>query len=488
MADVTIVGAGPVGLWTAAELARRGVDVVVLERLDRPSPYSKALTVHPRTLEVFGQRGLAQEPIDGGIRLPDGHFAILEKRVDYGVLDTPYPFLLLFPQHDTEVMLERAARDLGVDIRRGHEVLEVLDKGDVVVTTVRSGGATYTIESAYLVGADGARSLVRDAAGVEFEGTSTRNWGLLGDIVLDDPPESRAFSPSNEHGSLLVVPLPRTGMYRIVGNSTVIPDTSELTFDQLRAAVTAVAGTDFGMRDPVWLSRYGDAAKIVSSYRAGRVLVAGDAAHIHLPAGGVGMNAGIRDAANLGWRLADVVHGLAPDSTLDQYADERRQVGLDLLLATRAQAALRSTTGDGLALRALMSELIATVPEFSQVLAERLSGLHVKYDLPGHPLAGSRAPDLPLAGASASLFAALHEAQPVVVAAPGLVDATTAAELRQRAISAQPLAHQERAAWAGVTAALIRPDGYVAWATEGGELQARDQLIEAAAQLRPANK
>jgi 2-polyprenyl-6-methoxyphenol hydroxylase-like FAD-dependent oxidoreductase len=488
MPDVTIVGAGPVGLWTAGELARRGVDVVVLERLDRPSPYSKALTVHPRTLEVFGQRGLAQEPLDRGIRLPDGHFAILEKRVDYGVLDTPYPFLLLFPQHDTEVLLERAARELGADIRREHEVLEVHDKGDVVVTSVRSGDATYAIESAYVVGADGARSLVRDAAGIEFEGTSTRTWGLLGDVALDNPPDSRAFSPSNEYGSLLVVPLPADGRYRIVGNATVIPDHNELTFDQLRAAVTAVAGTDFGLRDPVWLSRYGDAAKIASTYRAGRILVAGDAAHIHLPAGGVGMNVGIQDAADLGWRLADVVHGLAPDSQLDQYGAERRPVGLDLLLATRAQAALRSTTGDGLALRALMSELIATVPEFSKALAERLSGLHVKYDLPGHALAGSRAPDLPLAGAKTSLFTALHEARPVVVAVPGLVNAATAARLTDPDVSVQPLARQERAEWAGVTAALIRPDGYVAWATEAGEIQARGELIDAAARLRPGNK
>ncbi|HEX4222914.1 MAG TPA: FAD-dependent oxidoreductase [Pseudonocardiaceae bacterium] len=482
MTDVTIVGAGPVGLWTAAELARRGVDVVVLERLDRPNPHSKALIVHPRTLEVLGQRGLVEEALDRGIRLPDGHLAILEKRLDYGVLDTPYPFLLLYPQHDTEVLLERAARALGADIRREHEVVEVRDKGDVVVTTVRSGAATYPIESAYLIGADGARSLARDAAGIEFEGTSTKVWGLLGDIVLDDPPESRSYSPSNEHGSLLVVPLPQRGIYRIVGNSTTIPNNNELTFDQFRAAVTAIAGTDFGMRDPVWLSRYGDAAKIASTYQAGRILLAGDAAHINLPAGGVGMNVGIQDAAGLGWRLADVIAGLAPDSSLDQYAAERRQVGVDLLLATRAQAALRSTEGDGLALRALMSELIATVPELSRALAERISGLHVKYDLPGHSLAGSRAPDLPLLGEQTSLFTALREARPVMVAKKQLLDSSTVARLSERSISARSLADQQRAQWGGVTAALIRPDGYVAWATEA---DARHELIDAAARLRP---
>jgi hypothetical protein len=239
------------------------------------------------------------------------------------------------------------------------------------------------------------------------------------------------------------------------------------------------------MRDPVWLSRYGDASRIASSYRAGRIFVAGDAAHIHLPAGGVGMNVGIQDAANLAWRLADVLDGLAPDSHLDRYEAERRPVGVDLLLATRAQAALRSYTGDGLALRELMAQLIATVPEFSKELAERLSGLSVTYALPGHPLAGSRAPDLPLAGFEATLFGALHAARPVVVAVPGLVDDTLAAELHERGLVVRPLGYQKRAAWADVRAALVRPDGYVAWATEAGGTPARGELLDAVACLRP---
>jgi len=485
MVDVTIVGAGPVGLWAAGELARRDVGVVVLERLDRPSPHSKALTIHPRTLEVFGQRGIAREAIDPGIEIPDGHFGNLEQRMDFRVLDTPYPFTLLHSQEDTEILLERTARALGADIRREQEVIALEDKGDVVVTTVRSGDATYEIESAYLIGADGARSFVREAVGIDFPGTITAKWGYLGDVHLDNPPDQPVLSVSNEHGSTMLVPLPkRPGLYRFVGTSTGLPEDNQLTFEQLRAAVTNILGTDFGMRDPIWLSRYGDAARIASSYRSGRVFLAGDAAHIHLPAGGVGMNVGIQDAANLAWRIADVIDGLAPDSHLDDYHAERRPVGVDLLLATRAQAALRTYTGDGLALRALMSHFIATIPEFSKALAERLSGFAVKYDLSGHPLAGSRAQDLPLAGTT--LFQALHDAQPVVVAAPGIVDDDASkAALRAHGVSAHVLARQERPEWAGVTAALIRPDGYVAWATEAGESSVRSGIRDAVVQLRP---
>jgi len=484
MVDVTIVGAGPVGLWAAGELARRDLDVVVLEKLDRPTPHSKALTVHPRTLEVFAQRGIAAEAINAGLQIGSGHFANLDKRMDFGVLDTPYPFTLLYPQEDTEILLERTARALGADIRREHEVLGVDDKGDIVVTQVRSGESSYLVESEYLIGADGARSIVRAAAGIKFEGTRNHHWGFLGDVYLDSPPDVPVFTKSDEFGSIMMVPLPKEGLYRFVGSSPILAENNELTFDQFRAAVTDVAGTDFGMRDPVWLSRYGDAAKIASSYRAGRIFLAGDAAHIHLPAGGVGMNVGIQDAANLAWRIADVIAGLAPDTYLDRYDEERRPVGQALLLATRAQSAMRSYTSDGLALREFVAELIATVPEFSKALAERLSGFAVRYDVPGHPLAGTRAPDLPLVG-STSLFGALHAARPVAVVAPGFVDAAATAELRTRGLAVHEMTGQERAAWVDVTAALIRPDGYVAWATEADPPQATGGLTGAAALLRP---
>jgi len=428
---------------------------------------------------------VAREAIDAGVRIPNGHFGNLKDRMDFSVLDTPYPFTLLYTQEDTEILLERTARALGADIRREQDVISVADKGDVVVTTVRSGDSTYEIESAYLIGADGAHSFVRKAIGVDFQGTSPVRWGYLGDVALDNPPDQLPLSVANERGNVLLVPLPKDGLYRFVGNSTTLPEDNKLTLEQFRTAVADITGTDFGIRDPLWLSRYGDAARIASSYRTGRVFLAGDAAHIHLPAGGVGMNVGIQDSANLAWRIADVLDGLAPDSHLDQYHAERRPVGVDLLVATRAQSVLFNYRDDDvLALRELLSHFIATVPEFSKVLAERLSGFAVKYDLPGHPLAGSRAQDLPLAGTT--LFQALHDAQPVVIAAPGIVDDDASkAALHAHGVSAHVLARQERPEWAAVTAALIRPDGYVAWATEAGESSVRSEIRDAVVQLRP---
>ncbi|MFI9381299.1 FAD-dependent monooxygenase [Kutzneria sp. NPDC052558] len=486
MVDVTIVGAGPVGLWAAAELARRGVEVVAIERLDRPTPYSKALTVHPRTLEVFGQRGIAREAIDAGVKIPNGHFGNLKDRMDFSVLDTPYPFTLLYAQEDTEILLERTARALGADIRRGQEVIAVADKGDVVVTTVRSGDSTYDIESTYLIGADGAHSFVRKTIGVDFEGTSPARWGYLGDVALDNPPDRLPLSVANERGNVLLVPLPKDGLYRFVGNSTTLPEDNKLTLEQLRTAVADITGEDFGIRDPLWLSRYGDAARLVSSYRVGRIFLAGDAAHIHLPAGGVGMNVGIQDAANLAWRIADVIEGLAPDSYLDQYHAERRPVGVDLLVATRGQSVLFNYRDDDvLALRELLSHFIVTVPAFSKALAERLAGFSVKYDLPGHPLAGSRAQDLPLIGTT--LFDALHDARPALVALPEIAvdDDEAKAAFAAHGVAAYSLAPQERPEWAGVTAALIRPDGYVAWATETRDSSVRSEIRDAVVTLRP---
>lgn len=200
MTDVTIAGAGPVGLWTAGELARRGLDVIVIEKLDRPTPYSKALTIHPRTIEVLAQRGLADEVLAEAIKIPTGHFANLRNRMDFSVLDTPYPYTLLYSQEDTEILLERTARELGADIRRCQEVLSVSEEGDRVVTKVLADGGEHTIESRFLVGADGPRSTVRRALGIEFEGTRSSSWGFLGDVRLDEPPNSPVFTQDGELG------------------------------------------------------------------------------------------------------------------------------------------------------------------------------------------------------------------------------------------------------------------------------------------------
>lgn len=374
MTDVVIVGAGPTGLWLAGELRLGGATVAVLEARAERDANSKALTIHPRTIEIFDCRGVAETFLAEGMRIPNGHFGGLPDRMDFAGLDTPYPFTLALPQARTEEILEERALSLGAVIKRGHRVTEMPS-------------------ARYVVGCDGVRSFVRAAAGVDFPGTDATTWGWLGDVTLDAPPPRGMLNIAGPSGGLMVVPL-GNGIFRLVGAdpATNRPEwPGELTFAELQLAVRNIAGTDFGMRDPIWLSRFGNATRQAGTYRRGNVLLAGDAAHQHFPTGGVGMNVGIQDAHNLGWKLAAVVTGRAGDALLDTYHSERHPVGAALLAHTRAQTALMTGyTPEGQALRALISGLIASAPDMSRQLAERLSGLDVAY------ATGRRVPDGPL--------------------------------------------------------------------------------------------
>ncbi|TDD61046.1 FAD-dependent oxidoreductase [Kribbella antibiotica] len=386
MVDVVVVGAGPVGLWLAAELRLGGASVTVLEARRERDPHSKALTIHPRVLEILDCRGSADPFLAEGLRIPSGHFAALPDRLDFSVLETPYPFTLALLQARTEELFEARALELGAVVRRGCQVAGLTDDG-VELTD----GSVVT--GRFVVGCDGARSTIRTAAGIAFPGTDTSTWGWLGDVVLDAPPANGIASFAGLDGGLMIVPLPG-GVHRLVGGD---PQTDqpqwpgELTLDELRATVRRIAGTDFGMRDPIWLSRFGNASRQAATYRAGNVLLAGDAAHRHFPAGGVGMNVGIQDAHNLGWKLAAVVTGRADDALLDTYHAERHPIGAELLDHTGAQTSLfNAYTSDLQAMRAVLSNLIATVPDLSRELAERLSGLSVTYAtgkrVPNHTL------------------------------------------------------------------------------------------------------
>jgi 2-polyprenyl-6-methoxyphenol hydroxylase-like FAD-dependent oxidoreductase len=442
MEQVIVVGAGPVGLWLAAELRLGGVGVTVLEARQERDPHSKALTIHPRTLEILAFRGVVDRFLAEGPRIPSGHFGGLHDRMDFSVLDTPFPFTLALPQARTEELLEEHALASGATVRRGHRVTGLTQDADAVTVTAEGPAGPYRLEAAYVVGCDGTASAVRQAAGIDFPGTDTTVWGWLGDVVLDQPPAGIA-NMSGRHGGLMIVPLPG-GVHRIVGSdpSGVRSDwPGELTLDELRAKVTRIAGTDHGMRDPQWLSRFGNATRQAARYRAGRVLLAGDAAHMHFPTGGVGLNVGVQDATNLGWKLAATLTGPAEGGLLDTYHAERHPVGADLLVSTRAQTAvMMAFTPEGQDLRALLSRLIATVPELSRELAERLSGLAVAYGGPpgSHPLTGTRAPDLRLA--HGTLFTLLRPGRHVLL----------------------DLAAAPHEGWP--RAALVRPDGHVAWA------------------------
>ncbi|WP_036567393.1 FAD-dependent monooxygenase [Nocardia sp. BMG51109] len=384
MDDVVVVGAGPTGLWLAGELRLGGASVTVVETRPERDPHSKALTIHPRTIEIFDCRGVVEPFLAEGIRIPNGHFGGLPDRMDFSVLDTPYPFTLALLHARTEELLEDRARRMGATIRRGCRVVGLTRDGVELPDE-------EVIAARYVVGCDGTRSTVRAAAGIDFPGTEATTWGWLGDVVLDAPPERGSATIAGADGGLMIVPLPG-GIHRLVGADphTNRPDRpGELTLDELRTTVRRIAGSDFGMRDPVWLSRFGNATHQAATYRKDTVLLAGDAAHMHFPTGGVGMNVGIQDAHNLGWKLAAVATGRADETLLDTYHHERHPVGTNLLEHTRAQTALMTTySPEGQALRAVLSGLIATAPDMSRRLAERLAGLDVTY------ATGRRVPNL----------------------------------------------------------------------------------------------
>lgn len=412
--EVIVVGAGPVGLMLAAELRLGGVETVVLERSETASPHPKALGLHARTLEQLAMRGLLDPFLASGIRVGAWHFGFLEQRLDLTRLDSPYPFLLAFPQDRTEAVLRERALELGARVRRGVPVTGLEQDPDGVRVTVADGSQW---RAAWVVGADGAGSTVRRAAGIDFPGTDA----YLGDVRAGTPPE-RGYGVQNERGALIVAPLPG-GLLRFTGYDPQDqnPGRRELDLGELTEITRRIGGTDFGLHDPAWLSRFGNATRVAAQYRRGRVLLAGDAAHMHFPAGGVGLNLGLQDAMNLGWKLADVVRGRAGDDLLDTYHEERHPWAEDVAEHTLAQTALiTATTPTGQALRRLLSGLIGALPDLSLVLARRLAGLDVHYGEPGE-VPGSRVAetgDALLAGRPAALAI---DGRPVVVRPDGYV-------------------------------------------------------------------
>ncbi len=463
-----VAGAGPVGLWLAAELALAGVSTTVLERHRRRSPHSKARGLHPRTIEVLAMRGMEKQFLDEGAPVPGWQFGMLPTRLDFRRLDTPYPYTLAYPQVRTEELLERRAADLGVRVLRGHAVTGLSQDGSSVTLEVEGPDGMAKWNAAYVAACDGGGSAVREAAGIAFPGRDATSYGYIGEVVLDDPPEGPGASWHNDDGVLMAVPL-SGGRFRLMGVDADTRDSDkEFGLADLRAAAIRAAGTDFGMRDATWISRFGNAARHAEAYRRGRVLVAGDAAHMHVPAGGVGLNVGLQDAMNLGWKLAAEVRGRAAEGLLDTYHQERHPVGGALVEYMMAQNALVTAhTPEGQALRALMSSLIASQPTLSLVLAEKVAALDVAYPSPdpeAHPLAGTRAPDL----REARLFGLLHEGRPVLLNLTGAPMRKATARAASMGIATHPSALAEAGgpAWSGVGAAIIRPDGHVWWAED----------------------
>jgi 2-polyprenyl-6-methoxyphenol hydroxylase-like FAD-dependent oxidoreductase len=462
-AEVLVVGAGPTGLLLAGDLARAGVAVTLLERRTDASNLTRAFAVHARTLEQLDARGVAGELLETGRRVPSLR-AFGQVDVDLSRLPSRFPFLLVTPQYETERVLERRARELGVRIVYGAELTGLRQDGDGVTADVRAGGGeTGTWRASYLVGTDGVRSAVRRALGLPFPGHAAVRSVMLADVRLSEPPQDVLAFNGVRDGFAFIAPF-GGGWYRVIAwhRHHELPDDAPVDMEEIKAVTRAALGTDYGMHDARWTSRFHSDERQAPHYRAGRVFLAGDAAHVHSPAGGQGMNTGLQDAANLGWKLAAVLHGGAPDSLLDTYEAERHPVGHMVLRTSGALLRLALLPAAPMrALRDVAAGVALKIGSVSRRFAGTVSGIDIGYPAPrgAHPLTGKRAPDVPLnrggGDGPARLYEALRSGRFVLVARDG--DTTLpdgwggAADLVTSA--------------AATATMLVRPDGYVAWAT-----------------------
>ncbi|GLY90817.1 FAD-dependent oxidoreductase [Actinoallomurus iriomotensis] len=433
MPDVLVAGAGPTGLLAAYELERAGLDVLILERDVRPTTQSKALALQPRSVEVLADRGLlaAVEPYVEA-RLPAGHFSGIP--IDYTDLPTPFPYQLGVEQAHVAAAIESRLR---TPVLRGAAVTAV--EQDAEGVTVTAGGRRH--RAGWLVAADGGHSTVRTLLGAAFPGMSARISLVVADLTLAGKPAGLADDwqlPSTGSGFLL--PLSGGRFRAIVGGEEQqrLGRDAPVTADELQRALTDAHGPEIKVGEVLWASRFGDAARQLERYRHGRVLFAGDAAHIHLPIGGQGLNLGLQDAVNLGWKLAAHIRGHAPEGLLDGYHDERHPIAARVLVSTRAQGVLGVPDPDAAAVRAVVTELLA-VPEAHRAVALELSGIGIAY-----PGTTGRATDVPAA----------PDGRPVLVGASLPAGWAGRVETRE-----------------GTKPQLVRPDGYVVW-TGGSDLEA----------------
>ncbi|MGW3892675.1 FAD-dependent monooxygenase [Micromonospora chokoriensis] len=473
--DVIVVGAGPTGLMLAGELRLGGARVIVLERLATPTGQSRGLGFTARAMESFDQRGLL--PRFGDLETsPMGHFGGVQ--FDYTVLPGGHFGARGIPQSQTEAVLESWAAESGADVRRGWALRELTDEGTGVRVSVDTPDGVRELTAAYLVGCDGGHSTVRKLAGFDFPGTAATREMYLADVVGCGL-KPRFLGETLPEGMVMAAPL-GPGVDRIIvcPHGTPPRDATErpLTYREVADAWQRITGEDIHGGSAHWVSSFTDATRQASEYRRGRVLLAGDAAHIHLPAGGQGLSTGVQDAVNLGWKLAAVIRGGAPDGLLDTYHGERHPVGERLLTTTRAQGMV-FLGGDAAApLRQLLTELVE-YDDVKRHLAGIVSHLAVRYDLgeaSGHRLAGARMADRELIGPAGrtGTTALLHTAQGVLLDLgddPAVRD--LAAGWKDRVITVTgalaPVDGDDPVA--GATAVLIRPDGYVAWAGAPGE-------------------
>ena len=468
---VVIAGGGPTGMMLAAELALADVDVAIVERrVSQELDGSRARGLHACTIEVLDQRGVVDRFLAAGQAVQVQAFAGIP--LDIGDFPTRHNYGLALGQIHVERILATWVDELGVPIVRAREVTGFAQDETGVDVELSDGEA---LRADYLVGCDGGRSVVRKAAGIEFAGWDPTTSWIIAEVEMDEEPELGLRGGGG-------IGRADGGSFGVVLSEPQVEHTSEPTLEDVRRALVAVDGTDHGAHSPTWISRFTDMTRQAVSYRNGRVLLAGDAAHVHSPQGGQGLNVGVQDAVNLGWKLAQVVDGTSPRGLLDTYHAERHPVGARVLHNTMAQMALRGTDARTDALRDTLTELLG-MDEPRRRFAGMMSGLDVHYDFGGgHPLLGRRMPDRDLVTSAGPLrvFTLLHDAKGVLLdlGEPGGLDVTPWAD-RVQQVGAADVGPWELPVLGPVTpptAVLIRPDGHVAWVGDGTDTGLREAL------------
>lgn len=470
--DVVVVGGGPTGLMLASELRLHGLGVVVLERDLEPTRQVRSLGLHVRSIELMDQRGLLERFLAHGTTYPlGGYFAgIAAPQPPH--LDTAHPYILGIPQPVTDRLLADRALELGAQIRRGHDVVGLTQDDDGVTAALADG---TLLRSRYLVGCDGGRSTVRRAVGVAFPGEPTRREWLLGEMEVTAPAQTLAEIVAEvraTHKDFGAGPS-GNGLHRIVVPAEGVSEdrAHPPSFDDFKRQLVVFAGTDFGVHAPRWLSRFGDATRLAEHYRVGRVLLAGDAAHVHPPLGGQGLNLGIQDAVNLGWKLAGELAGWAPPNLLDSYHSERHPVAEDVLSITRAQGELISTEPGAQAVRRLMSELM-DFDDVNRYITEKITGIGIRYDVgtedtgearPGADLLGRRLRDVQLG--RGRLYELMHTARGLLLDTTGRLSVEGWSDRVDHVVDTVEEDGVMPSATEGLdgAAVLLRPDGYVVW-------------------------
>lgn len=466
MFDVIVAGGGATGLMLAGELRLQGVDVLVLERDEVPTQQVRALGLHVRSIEIMDQRGLLERLEAHGTRYPlSGYFAGVPKPLPQG-LDTAHPYILGMPQPIIDRVLEERALELSAQIRRGAEVVGLQQEADSVTVDLADG---ERVRGRFLVGCDGGRSTVRRLLGISFPGEPATTEWLLGEVEMAaTPDEMQDVADRVAPADLRIGPSPHeSGTYRVLIRAEGVSDGRRTTpsLAQFRDRLREVAGTDLEIHSPRWLSSFGDATRHADRYRVGNAFIAGDAAHVHPPQGGQGLNLGIQDAFNLGWKLAATINGWAPADLLDTYERERHPVAADVLNLVRAQAELQSSDPGPQAVLRLLTELM----DFEQVnrhLIEKITAIGIRYDLGNDDdHVGQRLRDIDVNGTR--LYARMRKGRGLLLDQTHRLTVGTWADRVDHAVGTIDELD--------VSAALLRPDGHVAWV--GDDQQALDEHL-----------